>query len=78
MLYGRVEVRAKMAVTPGTHNAAWLVHTPCDGVNDCPGWWPPEIDIVEVIGREPDRTHQTVHYSTKFYEGYDLRRFEDQ
>ncbi len=69
MLYGRVEVRVRTASTPGTHTAAWLLNTPCDGVNPCPGAWPPEIDIIEMIGREPDRVHQTVHYGTTPYSG---------
>ena len=63
--YGRFEVRARAASTVGTHTAAWLLNAPCDGVNPCSSW-PPEIDIVEVIGREPTNVHQTVHYSTTY------------
>ncbi|MEM9888848.1 MAG: family 16 glycosylhydrolase [Bacteroidota bacterium] len=65
MKYGRVDVRMKMAMTPGTHNAAWLLHKPCDGVNPCLSW-PPELDIIEVIGREPGKAHQTIHTSTQY------------
>ncbi len=63
--YGRFEVRARTASTVGTHTAAWLLNAPCDGINPCSSW-PPEIDIVEMIGREPNNVHQTVHYSTSY------------
>ncbi|MEM8524898.1 MAG: family 16 glycosylhydrolase [Bacteroidota bacterium] len=66
--YGRVDVRMRAAITQGSHNAAWLLHKPCDGVNPCGSDWPPELDIMEVIGREPDRAHQTIHTS-KVYRG---------
>ena len=75
--YGRVAVRVRTASTPGTHTAAWLVHTPCDGINPCAGAWPPEIDIIEMIGREPDRVHQTVHYGTTPYDGTTGGRWPD-
>ncbi len=75
--YGRVAVRVRTASTPGTHTAAWLVHTPCDGINPCVGAWPPEIDIIEMIGREPDRVHQTVHYGTTPYDGTTGGRWPD-
>ncbi len=75
--YGRVAVRVRTASTPGTHTAAWLLNTPCDGVNPCAGAWPPEIDIIEMIGREPDRVHQTVHYGTTPYDGTTGGRWPD-
>ena len=75
--HGRVAVRAKTASTPGTHTAAWLIHNFCDGVNDCVGGWPPEIDIVEIIGREPNKVHQTVHYGTTPYDGTTGGRWPD-
>lgn len=68
LIYGRVDIRMKAAIAQGTHNAAWLLHKPCDGVNPCGSDWPPELDIMEVIGREPDRVHQTIHTS-KVYRG---------
>ena len=75
--YGRIAVRARTAATYGTHTAAWLLHEPCDGLNPCVGGWPPEIDIVEVIGREPDRVHQTVHYGTTPYDSTTGGRWPD-
>ena len=75
--YGRVAVRARTASTYGTHTAAWLLNSPCDGINPCVGGWPPEIDIVEMIGRELDKVHQTVHYGTTPYEGTTGGRWPD-
>ncbi len=75
--YGRVDVRLRTASTPGTHTAAWLIHNFCDGVNPCVGGWPPEIDIVEMIGREPNKVHQTVHYGTTPYDGTTGGRYPD-
>lgn len=56
-LYGRFEVRAKVPKTPGILSAIWA--TPLDGS------WPPEIDIVEVLGHEPKTVYFTNHYGTQ-------------
>ncbi|MEM9888669.1 MAG: glycoside hydrolase family 16 protein [Bacteroidota bacterium] len=62
--YGRVELRLKTAATFGTQTVFWLLHDACDGVHPCIGNWPPEIDVIEVLGKVPDEVHQVIHYST--------------
>lgn len=64
--YGKVEVRLKAAATLGTQTVFWLLHEACDGVNPCVGNWPPEIDVIEVLGKEPTKVKQVIHYSTRY------------
>ncbi len=56
--YGRIEVRAKVPVGDGMWPAFWMLGTNIDLRG-----WPNagEIDVMEHIGREPDRVHGTVH-----------------
>lgn len=61
--YGRIEFRAKVASTQGLHSALWLLQHECSGNNPCTTW-PPEIDVLEVLGHDVNNVHQTVHYST--------------
>lgn len=68
LLYGRVEVRVRTASTYGSHTAAWLLNEECDGINPCAAW-PPEIDIVEVIGRDPSEAFFNVHHGVQSSEG---------
>ena len=51
--YGYFEMRAKMPGTPGTEGAFWLL--PQDGS------WPPELDVVEMLGSQPGTAINTVH-----------------
>jgi beta-glucanase (GH16 family) len=53
-LYGKVEVRAKLPKTRGIWPAIWML--PADRT------WPPEIDIVEALGHEPQRVYMTNHW----------------
>ena len=57
--YGRIEVRAKLPTGRGLWPAIWMM--PTDAVY---GRWPAsgEIDIMEMVGHEPDRVHGTLHY----------------
>lgn len=52
--YGRFVVRAKLPGTRGIWPAHWLLP------ND--GGWPPEIDIMELLGHEPTKVYLTNHW----------------
>ncbi|GAE32786.1 carbohydrate binding domain-containing protein [Alkalihalobacillus hemicellulosilyticus] len=58
--YGRVDVKAKMPTGQGIWPAIWMMP------DDEPfyGTWPVsgEIDIMELLGHEPDIIHGTVHF----------------
>ena len=57
--YGRIEMRAKLPTGKGLWPAFWML--PEDNVY---GTWAAsgEIDIVELVGHEPNRVHGTLHY----------------
>jgi beta-glucanase (GH16 family) len=59
-LYGRFEIRARLPEGLGTWAAIWMMPSE-DNYGD--GGWPDngEIDIMEAVGHEPDRTHSAVH-----------------
>jgi len=63
MLFGRVEVRAKLPTGFGTWPAIWMLG---DAINEGTGW-PAcgEIDIMENVGFDPDTIHANIH--TKAY-----------
>jgi len=52
--YGRVEIRAQVPQGQGLLPAHWML--PASGL------WPPEIDIMEVLGQQPNVVHMTVHW----------------
>jgi beta-glucanase (GH16 family) len=56
--YGRIEARIKIPNGQGIWPAFWMLG---DNINQV--GWPAcgEIDILEYIGKEPDRIHATVH-----------------
>ncbi|SES23887.1 Carbohydrate binding domain-containing protein [Gracilibacillus ureilyticus] len=58
--YGKVEVKAKMPTGQGIWPAIWMMP------EDEPfyGTWPVsgEIDIMELLGHEPDTIHGTIHF----------------
>ena len=53
-VYGRWEIRAKLPTSQGMWPAIWLL--PTDGS------WPPEIDIIELVGKEPNTVHHSFHW----------------
>jgi beta-glucanase (GH16 family) len=54
--YGRFEARMKLPRTRGLWPAFWLLPSPSG--------WPPEIDIMEMLGHEPTRVYFTNHWGT--------------
>lgn len=55
--FGRFEVRAMLPSGKGIWPAHWMLP------EDHPSW-PPELDIMELLGHEPDVVHMTQHWGT--------------
>lgn len=57
-VYGRIEVRAKMPEGQGIWPAIWMLPSAENST------WPRhgEIDIMELVGHEPETVHGTVHF----------------
>lgn len=57
--FGRVDIRAKVPKGKGIWPAAWMLGSSISTVS-----WPKcgEIDIMEVLGQEPNKVYQTLHY----------------
>lgn len=53
--YGFAEARVKVPAGQGLWPAFWML--PASYI------WPPEIDIMEILGNQPDVIHMTYHYS---------------
>lgn len=53
--YGYAEIRAKLPKGKGLWPAFWLL--PRNG-------WPPELDVMENLGHDPNRAYMTLHYKT--------------
>ena len=88
ILYGRVEVRAKLPYGQGTWPAIWMMPndinkyaTPCpeergqpEGAK-CDGWPNSgEIDIMEHVGYDMNRIHGTVHNKAYYWVNGEQRR----
>ncbi len=58
--YGRVDIRAKLPQGQGLWPALWMLG---ENINDV--GWPAcgEIDIMEVVGHEPNKLHGTAHWA---------------
>ena len=54
--FGRFEMRAKLPKTQGIWPAFWLLPQPTG--------WPPEIDIMELLGHQPNTVYMTNHWGT--------------
>jgi beta-glucanase (GH16 family) len=59
-LQGRFDIRAKLPQGKGIWPAIWMLPT-----DERYGGWPHsgEIDIMELLGHEPERVHGTLHYT---------------
>lgn len=59
MKFGRVDIRAILPKGKGIWPAFWLLPQ-----HNVFGGWPRsgEIDIMEMVGHEPNKTHATIHY----------------
>jgi beta-glucanase (GH16 family) len=57
--FGRIDIRAKLPVGKGVWPALWMLGKNIDQVN-----WPAcgEIDILEMLGHEPNRIYGTMHW----------------
>ncbi len=64
--YGRVEIRSRQAATQGLHSSEWLLHYQDSGYSEA-HHWPPELDLVEVLGKEPSTAYQSVHYGICYH-----------
>jgi beta-glucanase (GH16 family) len=60
--YGRFEVRARLPKTKGIWPAHWMLP-----VRDA---WPPEIDIMELLGHDPNTVYMTNHWGTSSADHY--------
>ncbi|HXJ55354.1 MAG TPA: glycoside hydrolase family 16 protein [Verrucomicrobiae bacterium] len=60
--YGRLDIRARLPGGRGLWPAIWLLPT-----DEKYGAWPHsgEIDIMELLGHEPNKVHGTLHYSDR-------------
>ena len=61
--YGLVEIRAKLPAGDGVWPAIWMLGT---GLPKLCG----EIDLMELVGKNPDVIHGTIHYNTKDTKGH--------
>lgn len=52
--YGRFEIRCRVPAGKGMWPAFWLLPDPLG--------WPPEIDVLEVLGHEPTKLYMTHHF----------------
>ncbi|MGN6533608.1 MAG: family 16 glycosylhydrolase [Ginsengibacter sp.] len=57
--FGRIDIRAKLPVAKGMWPALWMLGSNISSVS-----WPAcgEIDIMELIGTNPNTTHSTLHW----------------
>jgi beta-glucanase (GH16 family) len=70
--YGRIEVRAKLPQGKGVWPAIWMLGTNISQVG-----WPAcgEIDIMELVGKEPNNIYGTLHYAVDHKHSSDGGKF---
>lgn len=52
--YGKFEIRCRVPAGKGMWPAFWMLPEPPT--------WPPEIDVLEILGHQPDRLYMTHHW----------------
>lgn len=68
--YGTLMVRAKFSRGAGLHDTLWQVGTDCNGYDNggCRGQWPGpgagEIDMAEIVTKDPHKIYYSVHHGT--------------
>ncbi|MGE5222439.1 MAG: family 16 glycosylhydrolase [Omnitrophica WOR_2 bacterium] len=55
MKYGFFEMRARLSSGKGLWPAFWMLPNPTG--------WPPEIDVIEYLGHQPNTIYMTLHYA---------------
>jgi len=68
--YGKFEVRARVAKSKSLQSAFWM--TAADET------WPPEIDIVEILGRDPGTAYFTNHFGIQDSHKINSSEFKQQ
>jgi beta-glucanase (GH16 family) len=63
--YGKFEIRGRLPYGKGIWPAYWLLQHECSGYYGCPTW-PPEIDILEMLGDNTSRVYASYHYGTTY------------
>jgi beta-glucanase (GH16 family) len=53
--YGRFEIRCRVPKGKGMWPAFWLLPEPLG--------WPPEIDVLEILGHQPEKLYMTHHFN---------------
>ncbi|MFG0285189.1 MAG: family 16 glycosylhydrolase [Phycisphaerales bacterium JB039] len=66
--FGRFEVRARLPSGQGVWPAHWML--PASGL------WPPEIDIMEMLGHEPHRIHMSNHWGDWPHHAWNTGHFD--
>ena len=67
-LFGRFEMRARLPRTQGMWPAFWLL--------PAADQWPPEIDIMEMLGHEPNRVYGSNHWGNPPVSTYQTSPFQ--
>ncbi|GEM_PF-549675 len=66
--YGKFEMRGRLPRTQGLWPAFWLL--------PATNTWPPEIDIMEMLGHQPTRTYASNHWGTVNTHAYQTSQWD--
>jgi beta-glucanase (GH16 family) len=62
----KIEVTALMPNGKGVKPDIWTLHPNCVAYSKCDGYWPPEFDLVEMLGDNTKIAYQSFHYGTSY------------